>query len=158
MAKFSVSADDPDDIANLVPGNGFARAINLAACSRCRGASRVSSLIILDCCAELISSSKTNKNIVQRASMVIPTTTSINATQWVDGGYFGPSNIIPAPTAILASTLNDNKETCGQKGSAVPDRTLLKYVSIAAIMGWLIVSIIAITQLVEITISICGVA
>jgi hypothetical protein len=114
-----------------------------------RAAACLSSKIILDCCAVLIPSSKANKNIVQTASTATPTTTSQNATRWTDGEYVGPSRTIPAPTAKLASTLMDNSQIWGQKGSTSPDRKLLMYVSVAAILGWMIVTIMAMVQLIK---------
>jgi hypothetical protein len=111
------------------------------------GAICVSNAIIFACCELLIPSSNTNRKIVQTASTAIPPTTNQNATRWTEGGYFGLSNIIPPPTAILASTARDNSVTWGQKGSKSPERNLLTYVSIAAMLGWSIVSLAAITQL-----------
>lgn len=105
--------------------------------------------MILDCCAELIPSSKANRNIVQRASTAIPATTSQNATLWMDEEYLGPSRIIPAPTAQLASTLIANNQTCGQNGSTPPERNPLTYVTIPAILGWLIASIMAMIKLAK---------
>src|ERR1022692_4628994 len=55
------------------------------------------------------------------------------------GEYFGDSNIIPPATAKLARTLTDIKTKWGQKGCAVPERTALKYVGIAAILGRLFI-------------------
>ncbi len=104
---------------------------------------------IRDCCAELMPSSKTNRNIVQTASNTMPTTTSQNATRWTYGEYFWPSNIIPAPTATLAATLTDSSPTWGQSGSIVPDINALTYVSVAAMIGWMFAAIAAITMLAK---------
>ena len=81
------------------------------------GAIRVSSAIILDCCAELIPSSKTNRAIVHTASIITPQMTRHVAAWLMDIEYFGDSNIIPAPTEKLASTLTDSSQKWGQNGS-----------------------------------------
>jgi|SRR5581483_701929 len=104
---------------------------------------------IFRCCALLIPSSNTNKNIVQTASKPMPTTTSQNATLWTAGEYFGRSKIIPTPTAMLESTATDSNVTWGQNGSKSPERNLLTYVSIAAMFGWIVVSCLAIGRLIE---------
>jgi hypothetical protein len=109
----------------------------------------VSRDMILSCCEELIPSSKTNRNIVQHASTAMPPITSQNAILWTESGYFGRSKSIPIPTAKLASTLSDSSQKWGQKGNNSPESHLLRYVSITAMLSWLIVSIIAIIQLIK---------
>lgn len=108
-----------------------------------------SNTIILDCCALLIPSSNTNRKMVQIASTTIPVTTSQKATRWTAAEYLGRSNIIPTPTAMLATTLNDNSVKWGQNGSKSPERNLLTYVSIAAMVGWLIAGILAVRALLK---------
>jgi hypothetical protein len=107
----------------------------------------VSNAAICDCCSLLIPSSNTNRNIVQTDSMAIPITMNQKATRWTAAEYRGRSNMIPAPTAILASTLSDNRATWGQSGSKSPEINLLTYVSIAAMLGWLTASGLASIEL-----------
>jgi hypothetical protein len=121
----------------------------IAASDNVRGASLVSSSMILDCCALLIPSSNANREMVQIASTIIPTTASKKATGWTAAEYLGRSNIIPTPTAMLASTLNDNSQKWGQNGSKSPEINLLTYVGIAAIAGWLIAGGLAVGELLK---------
>jgi hypothetical protein len=114
-----------------------------------RGAIFSSSTMIFDCCALLMPSSNTNKEMVQIASTTIPTTTSQKATRWTAAEYLGRSNIIPTPTAMLARTLNDNSQKWGQNGSKSPEKNLLTYVGIAAIVGWLIAGGLAVWELLK---------
>jgi hypothetical protein len=92
---------------------------------------------------------KNKQKIVQIASTAIPATISQNATRWTEEEYLGRSNIIPAPTAMLASTAKDNSETCGQNGSKSPEINLLTYVSIAALAGWLVAGGLATAALLK---------
>jgi hypothetical protein len=123
----------------FAPSNDFiAPNMREMICAPCSGVTFLamrwlSSAMILDCCAELIPSSKTNRKMVHKASIATPPTISQNAARWTAGEYLGRSKIIPAPTAMLASTLKVSSPICGQKGSKPPDQNLLTYVSIAAI-------------------------
>jgi hypothetical protein len=142
------------DIANFVPENCFSRATNFSLSIRCLGASLFSSEIIVACCASifdcwslLISSSNTNKTIVHNDSTAMPPSTSHVATRWTEAEYSADSNIIPAPTANEATTLTERSQKWGQNGHDVSGSTALKYVSILAILSWLLVSLFALTQL-----------
>jgi hypothetical protein len=148
-SKPSVSSPCWTPSENGVPEKGFNFSTITAGSSIFRGTKRFSREIIVSFCAELIPSSKTKRNIVHRASIAIPPITSQNAILWTDGGYLGRSNIIPAPTAKLASTLIDNNQKWGHPGASSPESNFLKYAQIAAITGWLIVTIIAIIQLIR---------
>jgi hypothetical protein len=92
--------------------------------------------VIVACCERVIPSSKTNKKMVQIASNITPPTISQNATRWTESEYFGLSSIIPPPTATLANTLTDRSNTWGQNGSNPPEKNALTYVSIAAMLDW----------------------
>jgi hypothetical protein len=113
------------------------------------GANRVSSAMILDCCDELIPSSKTNRAMVHTASIITPQMTRHIAAWLMDVEYFGDSNIIPAPTEKLASTLTDSSQKWGQNGSKPPEVNALTYVSIGAIVSWLFVAGLAAIRLVQ---------
>jgi hypothetical protein len=129
-------------IWNVCGANGFSLSVMLETClsDSLRAASRSSSEIIFNCCALLIASSKTNRDTMHNASMATPPITSQVATRWMAEEYFGDSSIIPPATAKLAATLTNIKIKWGQNGSAVPSKTALKYVGIAAILGWLFVA------------------
>jgi hypothetical protein len=135
--------------SNSTPANCVNSTANSAFCASeiVLGANRCSKAIILDCWALLMPSSNANKQRVQMASMTTPPITSRFATRWVDGEYLFDSNIMPAPTAKLASTLADNKIAWGQNGSMPPERNALKYVTIAAILGWLFAGLAALWAL-----------
>jgi hypothetical protein len=121
----------------------FANTSAYCSAVRDRGANLISSAMIFDCCALLIPSSKTNRKIVQTASTATPPITSLVATRWIVSEYFGDSNMMPAATAKLASTVTDSKMMWGQVESTPPEKKLLKYVSIAAVLGWVFVAALA---------------
>jgi hypothetical protein len=85
----------------------------------------------------------------QPASTATPTITSQVAMQWTKAEYLGLSKRIPAPTAMLASTLADNNQKRGQNGSKSPERNPLTYVSIAAVIGWFLVAVLASIRLAQ---------
>jgi hypothetical protein len=115
--------------------------------SSVRGAASYSNAMIFDCCALLTRSSTTKRETVHTDSIATPTITSQVAMRWVASEYFGRSRNIPAPTAIPASTLSDNSARWGKNGSAVPDHTALKHLSIAAILAWLFAAFAAVFAL-----------
>ncbi len=98
---------------------------------------------IVRSCAPLIRSSNTNRKTVHNDSMAMPPSTNHVATLCTASEYLGDSSNIPAPTVNAANMLTDKRKTWGQSGSASPAQTALKYVSVGAIISWLIVSLLA---------------
>jgi hypothetical protein len=103
--------------------------------------------IISFCCRTLMPSSTTNRHMVQTDSIATPAITSHVATRWTAAEYFGRSSSMPAPTAIPANTLNDNKTAWGQKASAEPASRLFMYLGITAIFVWAVVVLMALGRL-----------
>jgi hypothetical protein len=96
-----------------------------------------------------VRSSNTNNKTVHKDSTAVPPRTNQVATLWTAAEYFGDSSSIPAPTENAATMLIDKNQTWGQRGDASPAQTALKYVSIAAILAWCVVALMAIAGLVR---------
>jgi hypothetical protein len=151
----SVSSSGWMLMSNGTPENGLSFSIIDRGFFMTLGANLVSNAMIcefcdsiVDCCRELIDSSKTNRKTVHSDSTAMPPSTSHIATRWAADEYLGDSSMIPNPTMNAANILTDNKTTWGQNGAASPERTILKYVSINAILAWLFVALMAIAGFV----------
>ncbi len=131
---FIGSASHKTAMSKTVPENGvnFLAISETCASDKVRSAMRVSRVIIfncctsiLDCCAPLMPSSKTNRHTVQSNSTATPTITNHVAVRWIATEYLGASKSIPAPTPIPASTLPKINTKWGQNGAAVPEASRL---------------------------------
>jgi len=86
---------------------------------------------ITDCCARLMPSSNSNRNIVATASIITP-----KNTQAVGSSHKWParqaSQIIPPPTNRPPITAAEINTKCGVEGSTPPEKNWPIYVEIAA--------------------------
>jgi hypothetical protein len=106
------------------------------------GAIRVSSAMILDCCALLIPSSNPNSNKVHAASITTPTNTAATGIERI----FGASSITPSPTNTPPIIVPAIKIAWGQVGLSVPPKNWLMYEYIIAVLVWLLADVAVIAQ------------